>query len=64
MLAKIDGRKFSGMVSQCVEWSDPTIERTNREASSLSFLQEKIKHPKLSGHSYSVPHEEKQKQCF
>ena len=40
-IEKIDCHKFSGMVSQCVEWFDPNIDRTNREASSLSFLQEK-----------------------
>ena len=40
---KIESHRFSGIVFQCVEWFDPNIERTNKEARSPSFLQEKIK---------------------
>ena len=40
---KLDSHRFSGLASRCVEWFDPNIERTNREAPSPSFLQEKIK---------------------
>ena len=42
-LKKLDSHRFSGLASQCVEWFDLNIERTNREAPSPSFLQEKIK---------------------
>ena len=38
-----DSHRFSGLASRCVEWFDPNMERTNKEAQSPSFLQEKIK---------------------
>ena len=38
-----DSHRFSSLASRCIEWFDPNMEQTNREASSPSFLQEKIK---------------------
>ena len=40
---KIKSHRFSGLASRCVEteWFDPNIKRTNRDAPSPSFLQEK-----------------------
>ena len=40
-MKKKDSHGFSGLASWCVEWFDPNMERTNREAPSPSFLQEK-----------------------
>ena len=40
---KIDCHRFSGMATQCVELLGTDIVGIYREASSLSFLQEKIK---------------------
>ena len=37
-MKKIDSQRFSGPASRCVEWFDPNIERTNREAPRLSFV--------------------------
>ena len=34
-LKKLDSHRFSGLASRCVEWFDPNMERTNREAPSL-----------------------------
>ena len=48
---KIDSHRFSGLASRCVEWFDPNIKRTNREAPSPSFLQEKIKTLEITGRS-------------
>ena len=41
---KIDCHRFSGMATQCVELLGTDIVGIYREAPSLSFLQEKIKH--------------------
>ena len=38
---KIDSHRFSGLASRCVEWFDPNIKRTNREAPSPSFCRKK-----------------------
>ena len=50
-MKKIDSHRISGLASRCVEWFDPNIERTNREAPSPSFLQEKIKTLEKPGRS-------------
>ena len=48
---KIDSHRFSGLASRCVEWFDPNIKRTDREAPSPFFLQEKIKTLEITGRS-------------
>ena len=45
---KCNSHRIGGMATQCVEWLSPDIERINREALSLYFLQEKIKRCKLA----------------
>ena len=53
-MKKIDSHRFSGLASRCVEWFDPNIKRTNREAPSPSFLQEKIKTLEITGRSLPI----------
>ena len=38
-MKKINSHRSSGLASRCVEWFDPNMERTNREAPSsyISF---------------------------
>ena len=51
---KIDSRRFSGLVSRCVEWFDPDIERTNRDAPSPLFLQEILKTLRIMGQNQPI----------
>ena len=53
-MKKIDCHRFSGMATQCVELLGTDIVRIDREAPSLSFLQEKNKTLKIRGGAYEV----------